>query len=972
MKMQRPIGAFCAAVVLALASLPARAAEQASFQAPTAGPMSMATFVGTYLNPGLRALGSCSWGSSAPVNGPSGAPIAYQCWADTTTNPVVFKHFDGTSWVPFGSLNTSTHVWTPVFQGSDAGTASIAATGTSGHTLGFLDGANTWSGVQSFNSGMLGLKGSGSGLGTLNAPAAASSYVWTLPAATGTLVDQALAQTLTNKSLTAPTITGGTAVALTGFGIRSTGASFDIRFAATETLSADRTITYVVGDASRTITLGGNVTTAGAFAMSGAFGFTGTLTGTTAVTFPTVGTLATLAGAETLTNKTFVCANQTSCVVRLASDVTGTLQATNFPALTGDVTTSAGSLATTLANIPTGVPAAGTIVHSNIAAPSSPAAGKVSIWTDATDLRFHDKNASGVIGTTVVADTGSANNFLTAISAAGAISKARPACANLSDSSVFCSGTDAANLTGTVASARMTGSYTGITGVGTLTAGALGSGFTTVAITQGGSGQTTAAAARASSGFNIDQATSTGDANYTILSTDRMVYHTALTAARTDTLPPANSVNPGQVFVVNDIRGVASGSNTITLQRAGSDTINGVASVVAINAQYGAGIFWSDGSSRWTFFPAAAGGGGGTVTSVAPGAGLQSGGTLTAITNSGTLSIDGSFGFRNRLINPSGEIWQRANSSGGAIADGSYAFDRWYGLSQTAGNSASQQTNVENGMPYMMRLAQANASAQRFGIAQVIESKNSIDLRGQGVVLSARVRMSASTTLRYAIIEWTGTADTVTKDFVLDWTNGTFTAGNFFTTTSTTITATGSTALTANTLATVSLSGTIGSSANNVAVIFWTDSTQAQNVTLDIGKAQLEVGLAPTALAKRSIYEETALCQRYYYRRNSSAVNEVVAMMQSYSSTGFFGLILALPVTMLKIPTAAISNVSHFSINNPSSTTAAVSTLSIASNSVNSLGTQGATSSGASLNTGGAAVLQFNTTSGWIEADAEI
>lgn len=36
--------------------------------------------------------------------------------------------------------------------------------------------------------------------------------------------------------------------------------------------------------------------------------------------------------------------------ISLSSDVTGTLQAAQFPALTGDVTTSAGSLATTIAN----------------------------------------------------------------------------------------------------------------------------------------------------------------------------------------------------------------------------------------------------------------------------------------------------------------------------------------------------------------------------------------------------------------------------------------------------------------------------------------------------------------------------------------------------------------------------------------------------------------------------------------------
>jgi hypothetical protein len=46
-------------------------------------------------------------------------------------------------------------------------------------------------------------------------------------------------------------------------------------------------------------------------------------------------------------------------------------------------------------------------------------------------------------------------------------------CSGLSDASAFCNGTAATSLTGTIASARMSGSYTGITGVGTLAAGAV-------------------------------------------------------------------------------------------------------------------------------------------------------------------------------------------------------------------------------------------------------------------------------------------------------------------------------------------------------------------------------------------------------------------------------------------------------------------------------------------------------------------
>jgi hypothetical protein len=137
-----------AVVALALAS-PARAAEQSSYVIPIAGPHSMADLTTNYFNPAFRALASCSWGTSAPANGVGAAPGLYQSWCDTTTNPVVVKQYDGASWVVIGKLNTSTHVWTPSYQGTDTGTASVGTTGTSGHTIPYLDAANTWSAIQS-------------------------------------------------------------------------------------------------------------------------------------------------------------------------------------------------------------------------------------------------------------------------------------------------------------------------------------------------------------------------------------------------------------------------------------------------------------------------------------------------------------------------------------------------------------------------------------------------------------------------------------------------------------------------------------------------------------------------------------------------------------------------------------------------------------------------------------------------------
>lgn len=71
----------------------------------------MADFTANFLNPALLALFTCNWGPASPTNGPGAAPGLFECWANTTTNPVVFNFWDGANWVPFGSLNTSTHVW---------------------------------------------------------------------------------------------------------------------------------------------------------------------------------------------------------------------------------------------------------------------------------------------------------------------------------------------------------------------------------------------------------------------------------------------------------------------------------------------------------------------------------------------------------------------------------------------------------------------------------------------------------------------------------------------------------------------------------------------------------------------------------------------------------------------------------------------------------------------------------------------
>lgn len=96
--------------------------------------------------------------------------------------------------------------------------------------------------------------------------------------------------------------------------------------------------------------------------------------------------------------------------------------------LTGDVTGSgSGTIATTLANIPSGVPMAGSLLATAITAPGTPAAGKGSIYVDSTSKNLSVKDDAGVVKHGVQTKAAVASNFLTAISDAGVVSAAQPA-----------------------------------------------------------------------------------------------------------------------------------------------------------------------------------------------------------------------------------------------------------------------------------------------------------------------------------------------------------------------------------------------------------------------------------------------------------------------------------------------------------------------------------------------------------------
>lgn len=119
----------------------------------------------------------------------------------------------------------------------------------------------------------------------------------------GTVVTRTATETLTNKTLTTPTINGAT------LSIDETGSAFNMNIRATagDPYTADRTFTIATGDRNTLLEMVGDLSLGGNFTTNDTVSLLAT--GTTNVTLPTTGTLATLAGTESLSNKTLDTTN---------------------------------------------------------------------------------------------------------------------------------------------------------------------------------------------------------------------------------------------------------------------------------------------------------------------------------------------------------------------------------------------------------------------------------------------------------------------------------------------------------------------------------------------------------------------------------------------------------------------------------------------------------------------------------------
>lgn len=254
----------------------------------------------------------------------------------------------------------------------------------------------------------------------------------------------------------------------------------------------------------------------------------------------------------------------------------------------------------------------------------------------------------------------------------------------------------------------------------------------------------------------------------------------------------------------------------------------------------------------------------------------------------------------NMLINGDFSISQRGTSftsTGGANNDGAYTADRWFILSD--GNDI---IDVESSN-FRVKIDTETAN-KKFGIAQIIENRDAEKALGQAVTFSfyAYWAIGQVEHVKAAILEWTGTADAPTHDFISAW-NGddtlpTLAANWAFLNSPVDLNITSSSAI-------CSVSATVGTSVKNLAVLIWSDSTASTvGNLLIVNDAQLEIGASFTSFQQVLFADQLARCQRYYevLRYN----NSTYAAMPGYIAASNYWATWYFKAVKRKVPTVTL------------------------------------------------------------------
>ena len=331
----------------------------------------------------------------------------------------------------------------------------------------------------------------------------------------------------------------------------------------------------------------------------------------------------------------------------------------------------------------------------------------------------------------------------------------------------------------------------------------------------------------------------------------------------------------------------------------------------------------------------------------------------------------------NLLTNGDFRIWQRGTAAPTAT-DNAYGPDRWR-LLLGAANAFTIDRETSDvptvGGKSGCKLTVGSGNNNKGGIFQVMEGISVKHLRGKKVSLQVSLKATAAlTNTRIAVLEWTSTEDSTTGDPISAWnsvgTNPTLAANwAYLNTPASLAVTTGHVIYRVENL-------TVGASANNLAVLIWSDATTTTTTTdiLRIFDAQLEEGEVCTEVSRRSVGLELLLCQRFFIRIEDfgSSGARIIAWGTAITTT-VARVYIMWPTTMRGTPTITYNGTkSQYAILNASGGFAGtVSNVATVTNSVHTANIEVTTSAG--LTAGDSTALTGSgATTAIIEAAAEI
>lgn len=274
--------------------------------------------------------------------------------------------------------------------------------------------------------------------------------------------------------------------------------------------------------------------------------------------------------------------------------------------------------------------------------------------------------------------------------------------------------------------------------------------------------------------------------------------------------------------------------------------------------------------------------------------------TMAQLVANLSLEVGQWAGFRNRILNGEFSECQRNGPSAVATADNAYWADRWRYVGEASATMTAHATTFS--APHVFNgILKFTGTTDKGGVWQVIEGCNIKDLRGKQITLSAALAVSNARlgNIKMAVVEFTGTEDSVSGDPISSWnadgTTPTLAASYAFLNTPANLSV-------GTSAASYSVTVTVGASATNLAVFIWNDDkTYSANDSLYLADVQLELGSSATTFERRMSIE-FLLCARYFWMQNAGLSGGWGA------NTAQPTFAVAFPTVMRAAPTAVLVN----------------------------------------------------------------